>query len=1768
MMRSGMFLTGVLIRRPTEPTPARRRARLATRRVPRRLQLRVEPMEDRLLLAAGALSQLDASFGYQGMVPCGIGADSLVAYPDGRLLVAAVDYPNGVVVQRFTADGQLDPSFGSLGTSSTVPSLHAIPLGLGQDGKIFLTANDGIDQDILLRTNPDGSLDPTFGNNGMTSPIEINYSGKTVGLNTLSLAVLSDGRVLAGGYVFAQDSTGNSLSPALAMIRTDGTLDPSFHGNGTLVIPESGYGRTPLVEGLQIINNQVLVRMDDLNSNPPSRMFVDRFNLDGSLDTTFGSGGKADAPLSPTDSSGGQCWDVQPDGKITLAWVTTNSDNVFVARYNVDGSPDQSFGTGGQVSLDDTVFKDQTHYSTTLLAHQANGKVVLSALAYQPGAEPQLVRLNTDGSVDTTFGSNGLLTIARPQVVGVGYPLSMLVQSSGRVIMVSQPQATGGTRELVGIAGDPVVGFGDATRYSGDPNSPTAVYEVLETAGSASITLKRGGDLSQPVSVHFATSDNASAGINYTPVNTTVTFAAGSPTATVSIPILNNPNAFEGVDVPLVLGTPTGGAVLGNFSVGDLRIVPLEGIAITPAQLSSVMQGGAGSTLSVVLRSVPTADVTVPLLISTTSPQATLSTLALVFTPANALVPQVVTVTAGAGASGSGTPPIATVVAGPATSSDPKYNGLHAGSVASVAVYASTPSSAGSIEFAAASFLVNENAGTATIKLVRLGGSHGSASVHFATSDGTLNARGKYTPVSGSISFADGQTSRSFTVALIDPGHNLQGDQTVNLTLSHPTGGASLGVLPTATLTLHGASLSRLTAGDLDPSFGTGGRSVLFLQGGSITFMTCQDGDKILAVGFEADGLSVWRTDASGNPDRVFGQHGLALIPMSTPFSPTAVTVGGDGKIIVGGAQSGAALPTLLRLNADGTLDTTFGNGGFVTSVLSPNGQSITAVATESDGSILVTGAAYLTPGSFTGSFVLAHYGPDGSLDIGLGTGGVLAFPDAIGSPTGLVQQPDGKWLLTGGGGRDAAGAAIRLNADLSRDPTFGTGGIAPLDFGEFYWCATLQPDGKILIGGTGPYVARLNTNGSLDTTFGSGGVTGASFGGEATGFTSVLVQSDGKIVAMGYSASPTGGGSYVIEARFLPNGSIDRSFADNGSRLFGISSDGGDTPMQAVALADGRIVLASNSHRLPVLVAILTTTPGAQTTSITAVSGSGNAGDTATLKATLTANGLPLAGKSVDFTLTMGTVVADVGTAVTAANGVATLGNVDLSGFGAGTFPAVIGASFAGDATDDSSIATGTLTVNAPLLTTTIAGVSGAGKAGSTATLTATLTANSLPLAGKTMAFTLTDGTTVTNVGTATTNASGVAMLGGVDLSGFSAGTFPTAIAVNFAGDTADRSSSAAGTLTVSAAIKPATLTLGSLGFTYDGKGHAAIVKTSPAGLTGVTLTYTLNGQMIASPTKAGNYAVTAALNNANYAAPSVSGTLVISEATPTVSWAKPAAIISGTALGAKQLDATASFNGAMLAGTFAYAPATGTVLKAGLNQALSVIFTPTDAANFQTASSTTHIDVTPGPPTKLLITKQPTSPITAGAKFSVTVKAEDASGNVVSSFKGAILLALGANPGGSVLGGKLKVAAVNGVATFTGLTLNKAADGYTLKATFSGLKVDTTGHLHVIPAAATHLVFTTQPPGTVAHGTAFGSTVKAEDAFGNVATSFKGAVTLGLASNPGRTVLSGPLRITAIAGTATFKGLTLSKAGKGYMLKAFSTGLAGATTRNFNVT
>ena len=197
-----------------------------------------------------------------------------------------------------------------------------------------------------------------------------------------------------------------------------------------------------------------------------------------------------------------------------------------------------------------------------------------------------------------------------------------------------------------------------------------------------------------------------------------------------------------------------------------------------------------------------------------------------------------------------------------------------------------------------------------------------------------------------------------------------------------------------------------------------------------------------------------------------------------------------------------------------------------------------------------------------------------------------------------------------------------------------------------------------------------------------------------------------------------------------------------------------------------------------------------------------------------------------------------------------------------------------------------------------------------------------------------------------------------------------------------------------------------------------------------------------------------------------------------------------------------------------------------------------------------------------QFVVKQQPPASTAAGTGFGLTVQAEDRLGNLDSSYNGLVTVALANEPGGAMLDGTLSVMASGGIATFSGLTLNTAASGYTLAVSASGVDGALTSAITVTPASASQLVIHTQPSATATAGQAFGAqpVIEEEDQYGNVETSDNSTViTATLESGTGP--LQGTITATVSGGVATFTNLAENTAGT--ISLAFSgDGLTDATS------
>jgi uncharacterized delta-60 repeat protein len=386
------------------------------------------------------------------------------------------------------------------------------------------------------------------------------------------------------------------------------------------------------------------------------------------------------------------------------------------------------------------------------------------------------------------------------------------------------------------------------------------------------------------------------------------------------------------------------------------------------------------------------------------------------------------------------------------------------------------------------------------------------------------------------------------------------------------------------------------TPGTLDPSFGTGGKVTTSIGGGYDDYgyaLARQPDGKLVVAGTSgtaatAQDFGLARYNPNGTLDTSFNGTGK----VTTAIGPvgdyaTALKLRSDGKLVAAGCSYNGLNNdfAVARYNPNGSLDTSFNGTGKITTAIGSGNECVSALALQPDGKIVAVGR------SFNGSnedFALARYNPDGSLDSSFnGTGKVTT---AIGSDDdqafGLALQPDGKLVAAGlsRNGSNTVFAFARYNPNGSLDTSFnGTGKVTTAIGGYASVNAlALQPDGKLLAAGTGDNgsqfvfaLARYNPNGSLDTSFNGTGKVTTPIGSVQDDAIALARQSDGKLVAAGYS---TNGSQHDFAlARYNPNGSLDTSFNGTGKVTTAIGS--GQDEAYALALQpDGKLVAAGSS--------------------------------------------------------------------------------------------------------------------------------------------------------------------------------------------------------------------------------------------------------------------------------------------------------------------------------------------------------------------------------------------------------------------------------------------------------------------------------------------------------------------------------------------------------------------------------------------------------------
>ncbi len=338
--------------------------------------------------------------------------------------------------------------------------------------------------------------------------------------------------------------------------------------------------------------------------------------------------------------------------------------------------------------------------------------------------------------------------------------------------------------------------------------------------------------------------------------------------------------------------------------------------------------------------------------------------------------------------------------------------------------------------------------------------------------------------------------------------------------------------------------------------------------------------------------------------DATFGNDGIVTVAFPAgQSSARAVVLQADGMIV--GAGAAGTDVGLVRVDADGIIDASFGGVGLVTTNFGDT-ERANAIVQQSDGKLVIAGEMS------SSSVILARYQTTGFRDGSFGAGGLVFTPGQI--ARALVLQPDGM-LVAGGPGASSGFMLIRYDDGGAVDPAFGTGGVAGAFYGspdlELYALA-LQPDGKIIAAGGGGdtiALARFNDDGTPDGTFGTGGeATTTVSAGPAALVTNdsqaraIAVQPDGKVVvaavAKGFTSTP---GQMLVNLsvamvlRYDDQGVLDPTFGFGGIAALNNWATSTATANAVVLEADGRVLAAgwqdSASNAQSHLLARLTST-------------------------------------------------------------------------------------------------------------------------------------------------------------------------------------------------------------------------------------------------------------------------------------------------------------------------------------------------------------------------------------------------------------------------------------------------------------------------------------------------------------------------------------------------------------------------------------------------
>lgn len=402
--------------------------------------------------------------------------------PDGKILALGntitgvpfnIRYP--ISLMRFQTDGNVDTSFagGILRPQTGTDIVENASFALQPDGKIIVAGvsrpgTSGPYAFVVFRYLASGQIDSSFGSGGM---ISLTPNGIH---SVRDVLIQTDGKILVSAYL----STGAAGNSALWRFNPNGTPDAGFGSGGGLVTPGSSDQTLNHIPNALLLQpgGKILIVGQGSNS-----FIILRYNADGTLDTTFGNGGRTLTQIQ--DGSSAMDAAFQPDGKIVLAGSSTNNSNntsnIALARYTANGALDASFGSGGIVFTGST--GNGFYTSTLALVIQPDGKIIICGYRQFPQFQTpaMLARFNQSGTLDTTFGVGGYVL---QQFFSEGHAVTndMVLQPDGKLVTVGSGRsdkyfATATVmRHLINVA--------PAFDFDGDGKSDVSIFRPNSSA--------------------------------------------------------------------------------------------------------------------------------------------------------------------------------------------------------------------------------------------------------------------------------------------------------------------------------------------------------------------------------------------------------------------------------------------------------------------------------------------------------------------------------------------------------------------------------------------------------------------------------------------------------------------------------------------------------------------------------------------------------------------------------------------------------------------------------------------------------------------------------------------------------------------------------------------------------------------------------------------------------------------------------------------------------------------------------------------------------------------------------------------------------------------------------------------------------------------------------------------------------------------------------------------------------------------------------------